>query len=1003
MGEGSSPYVAPQPPAPGGPDESPRAEAIYAEQVRQLYHLSHPAYAGSLLCATVVIAALWGVVATLPLVLWAVAILGVTAGRYLLYRAYVQSNPSIADARRWCIYFIAGAGATGLLWGILGSALYPSESMPHEFLVMVIIGGMVISAVLVLAPVHQAFLAFLIPVLLPIIPTVFFQGTTVHFYLGVLLMVFLVVMLGTGPLVSNMICEAISMKFEKNELVARISETHAASKVANLQLNEQVYAQRVTAEQLRQASQKLGALIEASPLGIIVRDVQGRVEGWNWAAERIFGWTQEEVRGNQVPFHPPGQEREGEELRRRILNGETVSGVETVRVRKDGKLIDVSMSASLVHDVAARPTGYVTMIADITERKRVEKQQNVMTQITMLLSEAHAVEDAIPRLLQTMCESFGFVYAARWVLDKQNLLLRCAETWNLPRPELNAFHEHSKARLERPGNAEGLVPRIWSSGGAVWLSDIEADVALAGRTAAMQAGLRSAFGFPIMVGGEFYGVMEFFAREVRSPDDTVMQVAQNVSAHIGQFIARKQAERNLHFVASHDALTGLFNRSMFSQRLQQALAQAHRHERRLAVLFIDLDGFKLINDMLGHDAGDVLLADLAVRLRECMREGDTLGRMGGDEFVVLIEGYQEDTQLLDVARKVLETVGQPFILRDGPHSVTASIGIAAYPQDGAEAPELLKNADIAMYRAKEQGKNNFQFHSPDMNTHLVEQVNLESALRRALERGELTLFYQPRVSVRENRVTGVEGLVRWLHPTQGMLTPPEFMPIAEDAGLFNAIGVWVLHAACAQLKSWQQRGVAGLHIAVNFSTRQFGQDNLIEHLREAVHNAGIEPKHLEIEITESVLIRHAERAAKLLAQLKDMGAQIVVDDFGTGYSSLGVLKRFPIDAVKIDRSLVAQLPGSADAVAMTRAVIAMAHSLSLQVIAEGVETRSQWDFLSEHGCDAMQGNYYCAPAPAETVTTMLLQHPQGAVRVANIQQFRPWRAPRPGGDSGGDS
>ena len=234
--------------------------------------------------------------------------------------------------------------------------------------------------------------------------------------------------------------------------------------------------------------------------------------------------------------------------------------------------------------------------------------------------------------------------------------------------------------------------------------------------------------------------MEFFGREARASDEAIVGVAQTISGHIGQFIARKQAERNLQFVASHDALTGLFNRSMFGQRLQQALAQAHRHERKLAVLFIDLDGFKLINDELGHDAGDVLLADLANRLRECMREGDTLGRLGGDEFVVLIEGYEQDAQLVEVARKVLETVAQPFLLRERTRGVTASIGIAAYPQDGRDAQDLLKNADIAMYRAKEQGKNNFRFHSADMNTHLVERIGLETALRRALERGELTLL-----------------------------------------------------------------------------------------------------------------------------------------------------------------------------------------------------------------------------------------------------------------------
>jgi EAL domain-containing protein (putative c-di-GMP-specific phosphodiesterase class I) len=334
--------------------------------------------------------------------------------------------------------------------------------------------------------------------------------------------------------------------------------------------------------------------------------------------------------------------------------------------------------------------------------------------------------------------------------------------------------------------------------------------------------------------------------------------------------------------------------------------------------------------------------------------------------------------------------------------VTASIGIAAYPQDGEDAADLLKNADIAMYRAKEQGKNNYQFHSPEMNTHLVERVGLVNGLRRALERDELTLFFQPKISVQENRVVGVEGLVRWLHPSQGVINAPEFVPIAEDAGMFGAIGDWVLHAACGQLRAWQLRGMSGLRVAVNLSMRQFGQENLIERLREAVHAAGIEARHLEIELTESILMRHAERAGRLLCQVKELGAHIVIDDFGTGHSSLGCLKRFPIDAVKIDRSLVAQLPDGGDAVELTRAVIAMAHSLGLKVTGEGVETRQQWDFLREHGCDCVQGNYFCAPAPPEALEPMLLQHPHGAIRMANVQQFRPWPALRPGVEGGGE-
>jgi diguanylate cyclase (GGDEF)-like protein/PAS domain S-box-containing protein len=974
-----------------------RNEAIYAEQVRQLYRLSRPTYAGSLLAAGVIVAALWDSVPHGGLLLWAVALAVVMSARYLLDRSFAKRAPADFEARTWCSYFITGSASAGAIWGLLGSALYPAGAMPQEFLLMFMIGGLVIAALILLAPVSNAFLAFLIPAVLPVIPAVFLQGTTTHFYMGLLLLIVFFVMLTTGPLVSQMIREAIGMKFENTELLSQLSQTHAASRLANLQLNDQVYAQRVMAEQLRQTSQKLTALIEASPLAIIVRDVQGRVEGWNSAAEQIFGWSQEELRGKRVPYYPEGAEDEGERFRRTILSGQTVSNLEGARVTKSGRLVDVSVSAALVHDIRGRPAGYVTLIADISDRKRVDHQQRVITQITMLLSEAQSAEEAIPRVLQTICEAFAFAYGARWVLDRQNEFMRCAETWCLDEPAITSFRDVSRGRLERAAKGEGLNRKVWDTGLAVWIPDIGHDDSLARRDAALAAGLHSAFGFPVMIGGDLYGVMEFFGREVRPLDDSVLQVAHALSSHIGQFIARKQAERNLQFVASHDALTGLFNRSMFSQRLHQALAQAHRHERRLAVLFIDLDGFKIINDMLGHDAGDVLLADLANRLRVCMREGDTLGRMGGDEFVVLIEGYDEESQLLEVARKVLETVAEPYLIRDGEYRVTASIGIAAYPHDGEDAANLLKNADIAMYRAKEQGKNNYQFHSPQMNTHLVERVGLETALARALERGELTLFYQPKISVRDERVTTVESLVRWQHPTQGLINAPEFVPIAEDAGLFTAIGDWVLAAACAQLNAWHQRGMTGLRIAVNLSMRQFAQDNLIERLREAIHSGGIEPRHVEVEVTEAILMRHADRAGKVLSQFKDLGVQIVIDDFGTGHSALGSLKRFPIDAIKIDRTLVAQLPGAAAAVELTRAVIAMAHSLNLQITAEGVETRQQWDFLREQGCDSVQGNYFCAPGPADIVATMLLQQ-HGALRTANVQQFRPWRA-RPGPDA----
>ncbi|MCW5602952.1 MAG: bifunctional diguanylate cyclase/phosphodiesterase [Burkholderiales bacterium] len=394
-----------------------------------------------------------------------------------------------------------------------------------------------------------------------------------------------------------------------------------------------------------------------------------------------------------------------------------------------------------------------------------------------------------------------------------------------------------------------------------------------------------------------------------------------------------------------------------------------------------------------------MLVAVADRLRDSLREGDTIGRMGGDEFVVLIEEYKDTAQILEVARKLLDEVSEPCIVRDKSCQLTASIGVSTCPQDGLDARELLKNADMAMYRAKNQGKNNIQFYSAEMNTHLTERLSLEAGLRRAVERDELMLLYQPRVAIADGRITGVEALVRWRHPTQGLINPAEFVPIAEDAGLFAAIGDWVLQTACHQLRAWQQQGLPPLKVSVNLSMRQFGQEDLIQRIREVLHGAGVEPARLEIEITESMVMRNTERAARLLAQLREAGIGIALDDFGTGYSSLGHLRRFPIGSVKVDRSLICALPGDPDAAGITRAVVAMAHSLGLGATAEAVETREQWDFLSGLGCDEMQGNYFSPAVPAETVTTML-QLRGDAGKGSNVQLFRPWRS---SGGSGPES
>ena len=479
------------------------------------------------------------------------------------------------------------------------------------------------------------------------------------------------------------------------------------------------------------------------------------------------------------------------------------------------------------------------------------------------------------------------------------------------------------------------------------------------------------FKFSIVFGNEVLGVMEFFSRTSRPPDAVLLQSVRLIGAQIGQFMARRQAEERVHHLAHYDELTGLPNRNMFNQRLSHALIQARRHDKPLAILFIDLDRFKNINDTLGHGAGDRVLKEIAQRLRGCLREADTVSRLGGDEFVVLIEGASRPADVAEVAQKILAAVARPLLLESQEFHLTASIGISACPGDSDDEQSLMKNADIAMYRAKEQGKNQFQFYSAQINVHTLERVALESDLRHALERKEFVLHYQPKVDIAGNRIVGMEALVRWRQPGKQLIAPAQFIPLAEETGLIVPIGEWVLRTACLQNKAWQDQGLPRLRVAVNLSPRQFAHDSLLQDVARVLNETGLDPAWLELEITESMVIRDPEHAVTLLRGLKAMGIHLSIDDFGTGYSSLSYLKRFPLDSVKIDRSFIRDIPGDGDDAAITQAIIAMAHSLRLGVIAEGVETGEQLDFLRANGCDEMQGYLFSRPLPEDQFLVLL--------------------------------
>lgn len=472
----------------------------------------------------------------------------------------------------------------------------------------------------------------------------------------------------------------------------------------------------------------------------------------------------------------------------------------------------------------------------------------------------------------------------------------------------------------------------------------------------------------------------FEARVTPATDDEALVLVRDMTEH-------KDMKEKIHFLAHFDSLTHLPNRLLFKERLRTAIKRTGR-ERALAVLVMDLDDFKVINDTLGHDAGDVLLQGVAERLQRCLRVTDyvgrskteadvTLSRGGGDEFSLLLTELTDITQASTVARRVLESFKTPFRLNGQDIGVGASIGIAVYPNDGEDAETLIKNADTALHHAKEQARNHFYFYAPAMNSTLSRRLVLENHLRTAIERDELRLHYQPQISVSTGQIVGVEALLRWSSPTLGEVSPAEFIPIAEDTGLIAPIGAWVLRAACVQNRRWQEMGLPPLRVAVNVSGVQFRQGGLADQVRETLRETGMPGWCLELEVTEGVLLRNDEQVIRTLAELKKMGVHLSLDDFGTGYSSLSYLKRFPLDTLKIDRSFVRDIGADADGTELACAIIAIAHSLKLQVVAEGVETEDQFSFLRNQRCDLMQG-FLFSPAMAASGIVEVLRQPMFA-------------------------
>jgi diguanylate cyclase (GGDEF)-like protein/PAS domain S-box-containing protein len=685
-------------------------------------------------------------------------------------------------------------------------------------------------------------------------------------------------------------------------------------------------------------------------------------------AKRIYGLEQEgaPLTLEQLLTAVPDQERDTVQ---QVLQ---TALVQEGRGEVEHRIVTPQGEERWVHVIAeaSRKAGSAVLngtVRDRTASKKEALRLTVAHDVARALSGDDDLQTVMTEILRLLCTHFDWDTGAYWSLDRDGLT-RCAHAWAREGDTGMAEFVESGLRLSyRPG--EGSLGRVWSTGEPVWIESLPAERSFSRESLAHQAGLAALLVVPLG-SGQMLAALEFFSRRPRAFDQETMGFMRSIGSQVGQYLQRKQAEKALRFVASHDALTGLANRVLLRERLAHAIKRGQRFNKRLAVLFVDLDRFKFINDTLGHTTGDTLLRYCAQRIVSQLRDTDTVARFGGDEFVILIEDMDEPSDALAVVNKILQACAQPFNIEDRELHVSASVGLAVYPEDGADTEALLKNADAAMYRAKEKGRATYQFYSAQMQAQGTERFMLEAELRRAQERGELFLLYQPKMDIATHRITGVEALMRWRHPSMGLISPAQFIPIAEETGLIDSIGRWALEVACADARRWERNGQR-VQVSVNLAARQLNRHKLVEEVADALKHSGLDPSLLELEITESGVMQNPNRAASLLQEIRALGVSLAIDDFGTGYSSLSYLKRFPLTTLKIDRSFIKDLPGDGDGAALTGGIIGLAHGLRMKVVAEGVETAAQLGYLRSHQCDEMQGFLLSKPISPEEIGDFL--------------------------------
>ncbi len=730
-------------------------------------------------------------------------------------------------------------------------------------------------------------------------------------------------------------------------------------------LVREITDRRRAEEALRASEQKFRTIADTLPCAVYIYQ-DGHFPFANAALTAITGYAPDEIdrRGFWDVIHPDSHETVRIRSAARRAGQPVPERYEVRIVRRDGQLRWLDLTDEII-EYGGQPAVLGTAF-DVTDRRQGEMLERDRSRVVEMVATNQPLTEVLHELV-------ALVESQRPEMIASLLLLRGDRLYQGAAPHMPEGVTAAIAEGIPIGPAAGSCGTAAYRGQMVISPDIEHDPIWKDYAdLALTNGLRAGWSVPIFSASrEVLGTFALYYKDPRRPtadDITLLQVASGLAAVA---IEQRGLTDRLAHQAHHDALTGLPNRVLFEDRLGVAIAHAHRQARQLAVLFLDLDQFKVINDSLGHGLGDRLLQAVAERLLASVREGDTVARQGGDEFILLLPWIANAVDAAKVARKILEAIRQPFHLDGHDLYVTTSIGISVYPEDGETVGTLIKNSDSALYRAKERGRDGVQLYAPAMNAQAAERLNLEGSLRRALPLGQFELYYQPVVDAARLHAVGVEALLRWRHPERGLLAPGEFINLAEVTGLISQIGPWALRTACGQARRWHEQGHGSLLLSVNVSPRQFLEGDLVAQVASALEETGLDPSLLELEITESLAMQRAEATAATLGRLKSLGVRVAIDDFGTGYSSLAYLKRFPLDTLKIDRSFVQDIHDDPVAAAISRAVIVMAHTLKLRVVAEGVESEEQRDFLAASGCDYMQGYLFGRPVPATTCESLL--------------------------------